>query len=212
MNALRRLRIRAIVLALATLLLGACSLLGRPEPLVILAPRAPMMTLDAGLAVDWSIQIQRPMADQMRDSDRVLVRRAPARLQVYPGVAWLDSVPEMLQSMMIQAFADSHGFASVSRAGAVRTRFGLNTELRSFELVDDAEGRRVELALQASLVHQRTGRVVSSRSFTVRSQVLSGDLDAVVLAFESALAELLPQLVQWARDAGQVSIERDGRS
>jgi len=193
---------RWLVLLMVALGLPGCALTGNPSAIDILAPSPAAVDASGLEAVDWSVQIQRPVADQMRDSDRVLVRRTASRLQVYPGSAWLDSAPEMLQSLIIQAFADSQRFSGVGRSGGIRTRYGLSTELRNFEAVDQGDGLRVDISLLANLVHQRTGRSLAGQTFSKSAEVSGPGVDALVGAFEQALSNLLPELLAWVLEAG----------
>ncbi|MEE4329935.1 MAG: ABC-type transport auxiliary lipoprotein family protein [Wenzhouxiangella sp.] len=182
----------------AVLSLSACALGGSQPALTILAPQVELPSAPSARSpVEWTVQIQRPVADQMRDSDRVLVRRKGSRLQVYPGVAWLDSVPELLQAAMVQTFADSGAFAGVGRAGGLRTRFGLSTEIRRFELVDEGGGLTAVIVVQATLVEQRTARPMAQRVFRQEVQTASADIDDLVQAFEQGLSELLQGQVSW---------------
>jgi len=205
------------VMLLALPLIAGCMLTRNPAPLSILAPSVKTEARAAEQAVNWSLQVQRPVADAMRDSDRVLVRRAQSRLQVYAGAAWLDSVPEMLQALMIQSFSDTGSFTGVSRAGGMRTRFSLASELRHFEVVDDGgPDLTVEIALQASLIHQRTARPVASQTFAQQRRIDGKGLDAVVAGFEQALDSLMEELIDWvfeqsASAAARMERETDPR-
>jgi len=194
---------RWLVVLMVSLGLTGCALTGKPSTIDILAPNPAAVDASGMEVVDWSVQIQRPVADQMRDSDRVLVRRTASRLQVYPGAAWLDSAPEMLQSLIIQAFADSQRFSGVGRSGGIRTRYGLSTELRNFEAVDQGDGLRIDISLLANLVHQRTGRSVAGQTFSKSAEVSGPGVDALVGAFEQALSDLLPELLTWVLQAGK---------
>lgn len=194
--------LQKVMLLLLPVLLSACMLTGQTSPVSVLAPVVELPAGSPDEAVDWSLQVQRPIADQMRDSDRLLVRLTPSRLQVYPGAAWLDSVPEMLQSMIIRTFSDTERFSGVGRTGNMRTRYSLATEVRHFEAVD-ADGRMsVDIAIQASLVHQRSARQVASRSFRHGGAVSGTSLDAIVEGFETAMAELLAELLDWVLEEG----------
>jgi len=108
------------LLILTALILSACSLGGKTVPLTIIEPQLdPIET--AGLrAVDWAIEVPRPITDQTRDSDRLIVRRDGGRLQVYPGVSWVDSLPDMVQTLLVQAFTDSATVAAAARSGIQR--------------------------------------------------------------------------------------------
>lgn len=193
---------RALFLVLPLLLAG-CMLTGQPSPINILAPAVELPRVERAEGVEWSLQIQRPVADAMRDSDRLLVRRAPSRLQVYSGAAWLDSVPEMLQSLLVKSFADTESFGGVGRSGGMRTRYSLATEVRHFEAVDEDGRIRVDIAIQANLIHQRSARPVASRTFRHGGPVSGSGVDPILAGFESALQSLMAELVEWVLAEGQ---------
>lgn len=197
---------RWVVALIIVVLTSGCALMRPPSPISILAPHVEMRTNPDWPEVDWSLQIQRPVADQMRDSDRLLVRRAPSRLQFYSGAAWLDQVPEMLQSIMIRSFADSSRFDGVGRAGGFRTRYVLATEVRHFEAVDDGgPDLRVELVVQANLIHQRAARSVATQTFRREAASSGKSLDPLVETFEAALAGLMSDLAGWTLEQGEAA-------
>lgn len=198
-----------LLLILSALATTACTLGGKAQPLTLIDPRVgPVET--AGLtAVDWSVEIPRPLTDQTRDSDRLIVRRDSARLQVYPGVSWLDSLPDMAQTLMVQALTDSDLFAGVGREG-LSARYALATELRRFELVDEGGDLRVELVITANLIGKRQRASAGFRTFRISEPVASSGLGPTVTAFEAALAQWLAELVPWILETGSAAIERHG--
>ena len=203
-------RFRFAPLLLAAALLSACALTGSRGSLTILAPQVDVAASPDWQAVDWTLQIQRPVADQMRDSDRVLVRSRSSVLKIYADTAWLDVVPELLQAAMVQTFTDVGVFAGVGRAGGIRTRFGMATEIRHFELLDDGVGGlRAEIVVQVTLLEQRTARPLAQRVFRQEVVAANSDIDSLVVAFEQALSGLLKSLVPWVLDEGRavVSVE-----
>ena len=192
---------KTLALFLMALLLTACTFGGKAVPLSVIEPQLDPVNVDGLMAVDWSIEVPRPITDQMRDSDRVIVRRDSTRLQVYPGISWLDSAPEMFQTLLVQAFADSEKFAGVGRTG-LRARYALVTELRRFELVDDNEGLRVELTVSSNLIHQRSIKSIAARTFQASISVNGSGLQSTITAFETALSDVLNDLTQWTLQAG----------
>lgn len=196
--------IRLAGAVLAVLCLSACMLGGQTAPVTIMAPNVTVMADPDVEPVKWSLQVQRPMTDQMRDSERVLVRRTPSRLQVYPGAAWLDSVPEMLQLMMIRALTDSDGFEGVGRGGGLRARYRLVTEIRHFEAVDDgSDALGIDLEIQASLVHQRGSRQVASHTFRRSTRSQGKEIGPLIEAWEGLLNEFLADLSGWVLEQGK---------
>lgn len=174
-----------------------------PGSVSIIAPQLDPAVEADWPEVDWAVLVQRPVADQMRDSDRVLVRVSRSRLQPWPEAAWLDSMPDMVHGLLIQTLEDSGRFAGVGRAGGMRSRFGLASEIRSFEVVDDGSGSlQVELRMRVNLVHQPTGRVMAADSFAQIQSVADRSLDTVVLAFEEAMVALFVDVTGWVLRAG----------
>lgn len=196
---------------LAAFLLSACALSGSQSSLTILAPQVDVSSAQEWSPVDWTVQVQRPVADQLRDSDRVLVRSGGSRLQVYPGLAWLDNVPDLLQAAMVKTLTDTGVFAGVGRAGELRTRFGLATEIRQFELADDGDDLSAVIVLQATLLEQRSARPLAQRVFRHRILTTAADADGLVQAFERGLSELMQAVIPWVLDEGRASVSAEQR-
>ncbi len=205
----RSLTLAAIIMVAITT--SGCMLTGSPTSMTIIAPEVDMAVDPEWPEVDWGLLVQRPFADQMRNSDRILVRVSRSRLQPWPKSAWLDSMPDMLHSLLIQSLDDSGRFAGVGRAGGMRSPFGLVSEIRRFEIVDEGRGDlSVALALQANLIHQSSGRVVATRSFEHHESVGGASLDEIIIAFEQAMGGLFGQLAGWILTTGQqVSADLD---
>jgi cholesterol transport system auxiliary component len=204
-----------LLVVLIVPLLGGCMLARSGGSVSIISPQVDMAIDEDWPEVEWSVLVQRPVADQMRNSDRILVRVSRSRLQSWPDAAWLDSMPDMVHGLLIQSLEDSGRFAGVGRAGGLRSRFGLVSELRRFEVVDDGRGSlTVELGLRANLVHQPTGRVMATESFDQAVAVSGTSLDAIIEAFEEAMAGLFAEVTGWVlvsgREAREEREERDG--
>jgi cholesterol transport system auxiliary component len=192
---------RALAALLLTCILaagGCAALTGGGGTLRIVAPELRLAEIDGGSPADYTLTIQRPIADKTRGTARVIVRSGHARLAFYPEVAWVDELPEMLQSLLLQAYTDTDQWTGVVRPGAAKARYSLGTEIRRFEAVDQGDGRLVvELQVQAGLLEVRSGRLVASRVFESRAPVAGNDADALTAAFESALGQLIGELIGW---------------
>lgn len=194
---------RWLVAAVLVLLLSACGLGRQLSPVSIVDPELDLRTDAQWEAVDWGLQVRRPATDRMRDSERILIRTGASRLQPYPAASWLDNVPDMLQSLTIQALEDSGRFDGVGRAGGIRSRFSLSTEIRRFEGVDDGSADlSVHVVIQANLVEQRSGEVAASRTFSVSEASSGKGLDALVRTFERALENYFVELTGWVLSEG----------
>jgi len=188
----------ACLFAVLLSLTGCVQLPTRTDPVRVVAPRIEVAPAADWPMVSWSLAVHRPLADQTRGSVRMVVRSANARLAFYPGVVWLDEMPDMLQAALLQAFTDSGRIAGVSRPGVAMARYNLTSEVRSFDAVADGAGRlTVVLELQSALVEVRSGRMITSRTFSTSAPVAGTGLDALTDAFESALTSLVTSVIGW---------------
>ncbi len=209
--ALQGIRARRLCWVLVCCLwLPGCSLTRPLEPVSVLAPEITLSADAAWPEVDWSIKVQRPSTDRLRDSDRLFVRVAGSRLQAYPGTVWLDRTPDMVQGLTIQALQDSGRFPGVGRAGQLRARFSLATEIWRFDAVDDGGADlSVTLEMQVNLVAQRSGQVVASRRFESRQRSVGRQRDPLMAAFEQALSDYFNDLLPWLLAQGQWAVDRE---
>ena len=189
---------RILVVVLCAALVSGCVLGRQTTPVSIIAP---VVELEPGAdwpEAAWTLQVQRPVSDQMRDSNRILVREARSQLKVYPGAAWLDAAPDMFQALLVQALEDSGRFEGVSRPGGAAGRYRLRTEMRRFEALDDgSRDLAADIEIRASLIHTRSARVVAARTFEQRTRADGGGLQPLVSAFEDAFQQLVTGIAEW---------------
>lgn len=188
--------------------LSACGLTRPLDPVSVLAPEVELRSDPAWPEVDWAVQVRRPVTDRMRDSERLFVRVGGSRLQAYPGAIWLDQAPDLLQALTIQALEDSGRFQGAGRAGALRSRFALDTEIRRFDAVDTgASDLHVELVVSVRLIALRTGQALAARTIVVSERSTGTQLDPLVAAFERALVSYFTELLPWILEEGQIAAE-----
>jgi len=183
-------------------LVGCVQLPDKSDPLRIIAPQVSVTPDLAWPEVDWSLIVQRPVADQTRGSARVVVRTPYSRLSFYPGVVWLDELPELLQTEVLRAFIDSQRITAVSRPGIAKARYGLAIEIRRFDAVEESRRQlTVELELQAALLEVRSGQLLASNVFSERVPMEGNDADGLTAAFEEALGLVIGRMIGWTLSA-----------
>lgn len=200
------LRAIARVGLLASLLgLGGCLLTGTSTPVQIYSPVVQVQPQEHWPHVDWQLMVVRPNADQMHDSQRILVRPEASRLQVYGGSSWADSLPDLLHSMLLRAFEDSGRIDAVTRqSSAMRARFGLILDIRAFEAVYDGEPTpAADIQIHAKLIHAASTRVVSARTFRHWQRSSGTDVSSVVDAFTLGTRTFIDELIGWTLEEGE---------
>lgn len=200
MNARRLLP--ALLLALP---LAACSSLLNVQrtPFTIYSPKLAAAAPDAAAArVDWQLAVETPLASDALDTVRIVVMPSPGVIEVYPGARWSDSAPALLRNLLVQGFENSRRITGVgSSASGLRADYALGIALHDFQL-EVAGGTRAVIRLQARLLDYTTNRVLAARAFDVEAPAGASDAAAAFAAFETALNQLVPQVVDWALREG----------
>ena len=187
-------------LVLSALLLAGCNPFQTrgSDPTVAYSPQVEVAVPESVAAVDWQLAIARPTAENLLSGTRIAVRERGAELQVLAGARWSDSVPELLQTLVVRGFEDSGRILGVARqATALDADYTLALDVRAFEAeYDDGGAPRVHVAFTAKLVGD-ANRVLASRTFQARAAAGGRQAPAVVDAFEEALEATLAELLAW---------------
>lgn len=183
----------ALLSLAASLLLAGCG--GGPAPTTfdMTAPR------DFGrVGGGAAIVVATPSTVQALDSDRLIVKDSAGALSFLGGAQWADTIPNLVQTRLIQTFENGSRIAAVARPGdRITPDLQLVTDIRSFN-IDAATGQAV-VEITAKLVGDRTGRVARARVFTARAPAAAVDGPGAARALDQALSQVLIQIVRWAR-------------
>ena len=188
------------------LVLNACggvfeSKLAAPQAYVL---RLPPATAPTAAANAGSVVVQRPEAGPGLDSDRIALLRSDQRFDFFAASRWAAPVPDLMESVMIDALRASGSFSAVfDDTAPFAPRYSLRCALRRFEADYTTGGRAptVRVALDCTLGRRRDRELLAS--FVAQgSSVASEDrLNAVVTAFEAATLIAMKELGSATSDA-----------
>lgn len=197
--------LRALGATTLLLALSGCGLIPAKEPLALYAPSAKVAPDAAWPTVGWQLQIPRPLASELVDSPRIVVRPTPGELQVYKGAVWAQPAPDLVQAALLHAFEDSGRIGGVARGGSgVAGDYDLLLDLRRFESdYAGAAAPRAEVEITAKLIAARGNLVVGSRTFHRSAPAGGTGVGAVTQAFDAALGAALGDIVGWTLAEGQ---------
>ncbi|MCK6408239.1 ABC-type transport auxiliary lipoprotein family protein [Thauera sp.] len=183
----------------AALLLPACSILPKAEPLeVYLLPASARGAASAPQAAPWSLRIARPAAGVHLSGQRIVVVPEDNRVSVYKGAGWSDPAPVLVRNRLLDAFrADGRVAALSSDDKQWQADFELDSELRAFQGEYRDGHPEAVVRLDARLVHTATRRIVASRTFEVRTVAADAAVPAVVQAFGDGADRLSAEVVDW---------------
>mgnify|MGYP001347062277 FL=1 len=202
--------VRSLVAALgAALLLPACTVLPRPEPVdtyLLPAAAATRASEAATETLPWSLRIATPAAGGHLASARIVVLPAPSRVSVYKGANWSDPAPVLLRDRLFEAFrADGRVRALSSDERRLQADFELDSDLRAFQSEYRDGAPEIVIRLDARLVRPVGRRIVASRQFELRRPVAGTAVPEVVRAFGAAADALSAELVGWVIAEGQAA-------
>jgi len=192
---------RACVLLAAVAALSACAALEfatrEPSRLFQLTPKS---TFPSSLPeTDATLAVEVPSATAGLNTARIALRPTPTTLEYFAAASWVDVVPVMAQTLLIESFDNSGKVDVLGReVVGVRADYALLTHVREFQAEYDGPGPpEVRIRLQVRLVRmpRRISLAATSKEDVV--EAASGSLDDIVVAFDRAFGTVTKDIVVW---------------
>ena len=204
---------RLLATGLVSVALCACSVLrptATPQPVFYTldgAPAAASSTLaPASLAPATAptLIVNPPRAAAGFDSQRIIYVREPHKLEYFAHSEWVDPPARMLAPLLVAAIQAGGAFrAVVLTAGAAAGELRLDTEIIRLQQDFQPQPSRVRFTLRATLVDDKTRRVLGWREFEGDVAAPSEDPYGGVLAANAAVQSVLQELARFCADAAR---------
>lgn len=168
-----------------------------PPQLYVLTPKSTFP--DDLPRVNWQMTVGLPAADAALNTARIALRRNPVSLEYYARANWVDTAPQMIQTLLVESFENSDRIVSIGRQSVtLRADYSLLTDLREFQAEYAGAGPpRVRVRLNVKMVRMPQREILAFETFEYVEQATDSDLKSVVVAFDSALGKTLKRIVTW---------------
>lgn len=189
---------RLVATAVSVLALGACSSLrpaAAPPPAFYALDSARTAASVTAPASAPTLIISPPRAASGFDSQRIIYVRLPHKLDYFSRSEWIDPPARMLGPLLLAALENTGTFRAVvltpgTAAGDVR----LDTEIIRLQHEFLSSPSRVHFTLRATLVDDKSRRVLARRDFDTFETAFSEDPYGGVVAANRAVQSALDQL------------------
>ncbi|HEY1836518.1 MAG TPA: ABC-type transport auxiliary lipoprotein family protein [Rhizomicrobium sp.] len=192
---------RTILLASAALTLTACgSLIGPSGPPPQIYLLAPTLGPVEAPTVSWQLTVGVPTCNSSLDRQRIAIYRG-AVMDYYADAQWTDEAPNLIQSLLVEAFEKSGHISAVARdSDGLHSDYLLQLELRDFEArYDVPDGApTVVVSLVARMLKAPGREVMGTLNVSHRAAASENKIPAAVEAFNQATAATLEEIVAWA--------------
>lgn len=189
----------APLLATAVLAMSACGIMPKKLEIAIYDPAPALQADPTWPMASGQLVVQRPNADTLLDSARIVVRPQPGELQVYRGAAWAQPAPDLVQDAIVRLLEDSGRIAGVGRrGGGIAGDHDLTLDIRRFDA--DYAGQDTPAAvveISASLIDNQQNRIIGHRLFRATRPAQGTDLANVSAALRDALGATSHEIVGW---------------
>lgn len=147
-----------------------------------------------------SVVVDTPSASSGLNTSRIAVRPLPTAIDYYAGVIWVDVVPVMVRTLMIETLENSGKIDVYSRSDlASRADFSLICHIREFqaEMQQQSTTPLAHIRLQFRLLRMPQRISIDSSFADVRVPAASNAIEDVVAAHDDALGACLKQMAIW---------------
>lgn len=193
---------RLFLVGASSLALAACgNLLGPPPASQIYMLRPVPPPAGQGEKVEWALSIDKPDASDALDSERIALAKSDTQLDYYANAVWPDPLPNLIQTALLAGFEATGRIGSVARdQDSLHADYQLATDIRDFEArYQTAEGPPIAtIVIVAHIAEAHSRKIIANLTANVGEAASANSVDAVVQAFDTALAKAIAQIVNWA--------------
>lgn len=146
-----------------------------------------------------TLVIPLPQASAALATDRITIKPDPASITYLPAARWSDTVPALVQRLLIRSISATGGIGYVgpSEGGPVPDK-ALLARIDAFEVhVLGAGGFQARIELHLTMINDRDQRVTASRRFAATAAVASDTTTDVVAGFQHAIDQVMPEIADW---------------
>ncbi|MFN3524879.1 MAG: ABC-type transport auxiliary lipoprotein family protein [Paracoccus sp. (in: a-proteobacteria)] len=201
-----RLPTALMIAALATLpgCAALSALQGEPER-DLFELRAPT-ALRCGGVTAGELVIEPPKARGTLDSNRIMIRPSALQTQYLPDAEWGDTVPAMLQRLLVQSLGATGSYSHVGRAPlGLSGDVALISEIEDFNAELTADGVVIRLTVEAQMVREMNANVIARGRFAATVPAASTRTADLVPAFDAGARQLVTQMTEWSLRASGVN-------
>lgn len=157
--------------------------------------------------LDTQLLITPPVAVKALAGDNIMVKPSVNQVTYFGGAVWGDRLPNLLQARMVEAVRESGRFRAVSDGSdRISGDVTLATTIEAFQVEVTGERADVLIVLHAKLIHAASGKVYASRRFEQRGGAANRQVEAGVLALNSAMNDVLASMVRWIVKRGRLRL------
>lgn len=181
----------------ATLLLAACSVLPKREPVQIWQPPEGAAAAATTQSADFSLRVDAPNTSGLLDSTGIVVLPGPGQISTYRGARWSMPPALLVRERLVDAFMAAKLPAVTTDEDHIASDYTLGGNLRAFQSEYRAGAPVVVVRFDAQLRRGGSRSVLAARSFEITQQPGGTQVPQIVAAFGSADDQLAAQVVPW---------------
>jgi cholesterol transport system auxiliary component len=186
---------------LAFTLLTACSLVNRPEPVTLIAPRAPVPELplfETTLPVQLSVAT--PDAANSLKNDRIALLFDEREIKFLAEAKWEAPVQVLLQRQLIRYLDATKAFSAVgSDSLGMQSKYRLHSDVQRLHLcyATGENAPTAEIRLSLSVLDITRGKILGNRTINFKDKAQGGKQDQLLDALDGVVYRAMLDAARW---------------
>lgn len=181
----------------AAVLLAACSVLPKREPVQIWQPETTAAAPAASPAATFSLRVDTPNASGALDGTGIVVMPEPGQISAYKGARWSEAPALLVRHRLVDAFMAAKLPAVTTDDDHFASDYSLSGDLRAFQSEYRNGSPVVVVRFDAQLRRGGSRTLLATHSFVVTQNPSGTQVPQIVAAFGAADDQLAQQVVAW---------------
>ena len=145
-----------------------------------------------------NIEVDFPKADPELDSYRMAILRSDNRQDYFAGVRWVDFLPTLVQSSMVDSMRDSGYFNIVVADYAdVKTNYALQMEIHDFRVdYTISEPPTVKVSIYFIIADPQTQKAIGSFTVSKELKTKADSISEIYLVFDKTFTLVQQEAIE----------------
>ena len=155
--------------------------------------------------INWRLGIEHPKTTGGLQSRKIAMRPDSHQIEYISGARWIEPLPAMLQTLILESFENSGKFKYVGRqTTSLNADYLLLSEVRDFHLMrnDVTLKRKIVIKIRVTLVDRWKKNVLHETTIIEQHPVKNLKMESVIAGFDQATQNMLQKLTRWTLENG----------
>jgi cholesterol transport system auxiliary component len=141
------------------------------------------------------VVVERPTAVNPLNTNKILLTQASQEIMPLKGASWADTIPQIIQDLLVERLQGYQKFVPVSREGSgLRATYLVQTDIRAFYVTNWPTKPAVTIEIRVNYIDIDKRHLLFTKTFRRQQLVEGTGINMIIQAFQQNITLILADI------------------